>query len=252
MPSYQAFAAFYDELMEEARYSERCGYLLKLLERHGHPAGLTLDLACGTGSLTIELAKRGVDVYGADGSVDMLSEAMQKSMEEGLQILFLNQRMEELDLYGTIDTCFCTLDSLNHITDIEVLRRAIDRVGLFMNPNGLFVFDVNTVYKHREVLGNNAFILENDRVFCAWQNTLTDNNTVAIDLDFFEEDNGVYNRYSESFCERAYTDGELSMLLEEAGFAVEAVYGDMTFEPPDPDEQRSVYVARMKNPRNRA
>ena len=252
MPSYQAFAAFYDELMEEARYSERCGYLLKLLERHGHPAGLTLDLACGTGSLTIELAKRGVDVYGADGSVDMLSEAMQKSMEEGLQILFLNQRMEELDLYGTIDTCFCTLDSLNHITDIEALRRAIDRVGLFMNPDGLFVFDVNTVYKHREVLGNNAFILENDRVFCAWQNTLTDNNTVAIDLDFFEEDNGVYNRYSESFCERAYTDGELSMLLEEAGFAVEAVYGDMTFEPPAPDEQRSVYVARMKNPRNRA
>lgn len=252
MPSYQAFAAFYDELMEDARYSERCGYLLKLLERHGHPAGLTLDLACGTGSLTIELAKRGVDVYGADGSVDMLSEAMQKSMEEGLQILFLNQRMEELDLYGTIDTCFCTLDSLNHITDIEALRRAFDRVGLFMNPDGLFVFDVNTVYKHREVLGNNAFILENDRVFCAWQNTLTDNNTVAIDLDFFEEDNGVYNRYSESFCERAYTDGELSMLLEEAGFAVEAVYGDMTFEPPAPDEQRSVYVARMKNPRNRA
>lgn len=252
MTSYQAFAAFYDELMEDARYSERCGYLLNLLERHGHPAGLTLDLACGTGSLTIELAKRGVDVYGADGSVDMLSEAMQKSMEEGLQILFLNQRMEELDLYGTIDTCFCTLDSLNHITDIEALRRAIDRVGLFMNPDGLFVFDVNTVYKHREVLGNNAFILENDRVFCAWQNTLTDNNTVAIDLDFFEEDNGVYNRYSESFCERAYTDGELSMLLEEAGFAVEAVYGDMTFEPPAPDEQRSVYVARMKNPRNRA
>lgn len=252
MSSYQAFAAFYDELMEDARYSERCVYLLELLERHGHPAGLTLDLACGTGSLTIELAKRGIDVYGADGSVDMLSEAMQKSMEEGLQLLFLNQRMEELDLYGTIDTCFCTLDSLNHITDIEVLRRAFDRVGLFMNPDGLFVFDVNTVYKHREVLGNNAFILENERVFFAWQNTLTDDNTVAIDLDFFEEDNGVYNRYSESFCERAYTDGELSMLLEEAGFAVEAVYGDMTFEPPALDEQRSVYVARMKKPRNRA
>ena len=250
MASYQAFAAFYDDLMEDARYTERCDYLLRLLERHKHPAGLTLDLACGTGSLTIELAKRGIDVYGADGSVDMLSEAMQKSTEAGLQILFLNQRMESLDLYGTIDTCFCTLDSLNHITESEVLRKAIDRVGLFMNPDGLFVFDVNTVYKHREVLGNNAYILENDKVFCAWQNTLTDNHTVAVDLDFFEKDNGMYRRYSESFCERAYTGEELAAFLKDAGFAVEAVYGDMTFEPPAPEEQRTVYVARMMNPRN--
>ena len=143
MSGYQSFAEFYDGLMEDARYSDRCDYLLELLKRHGHEAGITLDLACGTGSLTIELKKRGVDVYGVDASVDMLSEAMQKSLEQGFNILFLNQKMQELDLYGTVDTCVCTLDSINHITDSKTLEKAFDRVGLFMNSGGLFVFDVN-------------------------------------------------------------------------------------------------------------
>lgn len=250
MPGYQSFAEFYDGLMEDARYSDRCDYLLELLKRHNHCPGLTLDLACGTGSLTIELKKRGVDVYGVDASVDMLSEAMQKSLAEGLQILFLNQKMQELDLYGTVDTCVCTLDSINHITDYETLKTAFDRVGLFMNSGGLFVFDVNTVYKHTNVLGNNAFIIENDRVFCAWQNTLTENNIVEIDLDFFEEDGGVYYRHSESFSERAYTHAQLAEALKCAGFEVEAVYGDFAFEPPKPDGQRVVYVARMIKSRN--
>lgn len=251
MPSYNSFAEYYDELMEDARYSDRCDYLLELFKRHNHEAGLTLDLACGTGSLTIELKKRGVDVYGVDASVEMLSEAMQKSLEQDLRILFLNQKMQELDLYGTVDTCVCTLDSINHITDLDTLRRAFDRVGLFMNSGGLFVFDVNTVYKHRHVLADNAFIIENDRVFCAWQNTLEDNNIVRVDLDFFEEENGVYYRTGESFCERAYSDEELRQLLCEAGFTVEAVYGDFSFEPPREDEQRAIYVARMENSRNR-
>lgn len=250
MSGYQSFAEFYDGLMEDARYSDRCDYLLELLKRHGHEAGITLDLACGTGSLTIELKKRGVDVYGVDASVDMLSEAMQKSLEQGFNILFLNQKMQELDLYGTVDTCVCTLDSINHITDSKTLEKVFDRVGLFMNSGGLFAFDVNTVYKHKEVLGNNAFVIENDRVFCAWQNTLAENNIVEIDLDFFEEDNGVYYRHSESFAERAYSDDELREMLEKAGFTVEAVYGDFSFEPPKPDEQRVIYVARMKNSRN--
>ncbi|MED9970465.1 MAG: class I SAM-dependent methyltransferase [Ruminococcus sp.] len=250
MPGYQSFAEFYDGLMEDARYSDRCDYLLEIFKRHGHSPGLTLDLACGTGSLTIELKKRGVDVYGVDASVDMLSEAMQKSLAEGLQILFLNQKMQELDLYGTIDTCVCTLDSINHITDYETLKKAFDRIGLFMNSGGLFVFDVNTVYKHTRVLGNNAFIIENDNVYCAWQNTLAEDNTVEIDLDFFEEDNGVYYRYSESFSERAYTHAQLAEALGGAGFEIEAVYGDFSFEPPKPDEQRAIYVAKMKKSRN--
>lgn len=251
MDAYGSFAAFYDGLMEDARYSDRCEHLLALLERHGHECGRTLDLACGTGSFTIELCKRGVDVFGVDGSVEMLSEAMQKSLAEGLHILFVHQQMQELELGEPVDTCVCTLDSLNHITDPDDLRRTFEGVARYMNGGGLFVFDVNTVYKHRQVLGNNAFVLENEHVFCAWQNTLAEDNTVEIDLDFFEEqEDGAYVRYSESFSERAYDDEELRALLDEAGFSVEAVCGDLSLDPPKPDEQRVVYVAKRKEEPN--
>lgn len=249
--SYSAFARFYDGLMEDACYEKRCGYLLEIFKRHNHDAGITLDLACGTGTLTGLLAKSGVDVYGVDSSAEMLSEAMQKSDEEGLGLLFLRQKMEKLNLYGTINTCVCTLDSINHITDSDKVKAAFDRVGLFMDDDGLFVFDVNTVYKHREILKDNTFVFENDRVFCVWQNRLEDNDIVSISLDFFEEENGVYYRSSESFCERAYSDEMIREMLENAGFELEAEYGDMSFDEPKADEQRVVYVARMKKSRNR-
>lgn len=250
MPSYVSFAQFYDSLMEDANYKQRCDYILELARRHNHNMGLTLDLACGTGSLTRELYRRGIDVYGVDASAEMLCEAMQKSADEGMNIMFLKQKMQNLDLYGTINTCVCTLDSINHITSLDDVRKAFDRVGLFMDNDGLFIFDVNTVYKHREVLANNTFVLENDKVYCVWQNSLEDNDVVNITLDFFEEEDGVYYRSGESFCERAYSDEILRNLLAEAGFEVEAVYGDMSFEKPLSNEQRAIYVARMKVSRN--
>lgn len=250
MPSYVSFAQFYDGLMEDANYKQRCDYILELAKRHNHEMGLTLDLACGTGSLTRELYKRGVDVYGIDASAEMLCEAMQKSADEGMDIMFLKQKMQNLDLYGTINTCVCTLDSINHMTRLEDVRKAFDRVGLFMDNDGLFIFDVNTVYKHREVLGDNTFVLENDKVFCVWQNSLEDDDIVNITLDFFEEEDGVYYRSSENFCERAYSDEILRNLLAEAGFEVEAVYGDMSFEKPQKGEQRVIYAARMRVSRN--
>lgn len=250
MPAYSSFARFYDGLMEDARYFDRCRYILELAKRHNHEMGITLDLACGTGTLTRLLKQNGVDVFGIDSSAEMLSEAMQLSAEQGLDILYLRQKMQNIDLYGTINTCVCTLDSINHLTKAEDAAKAFDRVGLFMDNDGLFVFDVNTVYKHREILGNNTFVYETDRVFCVWQNTLGDDDTVSIDLDFFEEENGVYFRSCESFCERAYTDEKIRGMLCAAGFEVEAVYGDLSFDKPAFDEQRVIYVARMKKSRN--
>lgn len=251
MASYVSFARFYDGLMEDADYEKRCEYLLQLFKRHNHESGITLDLACGTGSLTRLLAKKGVDVYGVDASGEMLSEAMQRTYEGGLDILYLKQKMQSLDLYGTINTCVCTLDSINHLTDIEDVKKAFDRIGLFMDNEGLFVFDVNTVYKHREVLKDNTFVFENDSVFCVWQNTPQENDVISINLDFFEEENGVYYRSSESFCERAYSDSEIRLMLESAGFEVEAVYGDLTFDLPAETEQRVIYVAKMIKSRNK-
>ena len=251
MTSYNSFARFYDGLMEDADYKNRCEYILALAKKHNHEMGITLDLACGTGSLTRELAKNGVDVYGIDASAEMLCEAMQKNSEEGLNILYLRQKMQNLDLYGTIDTCVCTLDSINHVTNISDVAKAFDRVGLFMDDEGLFIFDVNTVYKHREVLANNTFVIENENVYCVWQNSLEEDDVVKINLDFFEEEDGVYYRSEESFCERAYSDEQLREMLLKAGFEVEAVYGDMTFEKPAETEQRAIYVARMKKSRNK-
>lgn len=251
MASYVSFARFYDVLMTDAEYEKRCDYLLQLLKRHNHNPGITLDLACGTGTLTRLLAQRGIDVYGVDASSEMLSEAMQRACDENLEILFLKQKMQSLDLYGTINTCICTLDSINHLTDIDDVRKTFDRVGLFMDNGGLFVFDVNTVYKHREVLKDNTFVLENDNVFCVWQNSLQKNDIVNISLDFFEEEKGVYYRSSENFCERAYSDKQIRELLVSAGFKVEGVYGDMSFKAPCETEQRAIYVAKMINSRNK-
>ncbi len=251
MASYVSFAKFYDGLMEDANYKERCGYILELMKRHKHDMGITLDLACGTGSMTRQLALNGVDVYGVDASGEMLSEAMQKSAEDRLDILYLKQKMQNLNLYGTINTCVCTLDSINHLTDINDVKKTFDRVGLFMDNDGIFMFDVNTIYKHKNVLADNTFVFENEKVFCVWQNSLEKNDAVKISLDFFEEENGVYYRSSESFCERAYSDAQIRKMLKDAGFETEAVYGDLSFDEPSETEQRVIYVARMKNSRNK-
>lgn len=247
MPSYEVFAEFYDSLTDNAEYKKRACYIVELLQKnHNHSMGLTLDLACGTGTLTILLKELGVDVYGVDASSDMLSIAQQKSFEKGLDILFLCQRMEQLDLWGTFDTCVCTLDSLNHITDYQTFKQAIGRVARFTEDNGIFVFDVNTVYKHREILSDNTFVYETDEVFCVWQNTPLEDNKTGINLDFFVKDKSVYRRYSEDFEERAYTAQQIEEALTEAGFAVEGVYGDMSFQPPREDEERIFFVARKK------
>ncbi len=242
--SYGAFADFYDGLTGNVGYKERADYILSLLKKFSHDPGLTLDLACGTGTLTLELKKRGVDIYGIDASPDMLSVALQKSAEAGEQILFLCQKMQSLDLYGTIDTCVCTLDSINHITDIKDVKKAFERVSLFMNKGGLFVFDVNTPYKHKEVLADNVFVFDTDEVYCVWQNTPLEEMLTEISLDFFIPEGDSYYRLSESFTERVYTEGTLRELLDGAGFETLGVFGDMTMDSPAATEQRMIFVAR--------
>ena len=253
MGGYRVFSRFYDNLTFNVDYVKRAEYLQSVLSLYGHEWGLTLDLACGTGSLTSLLKKRGVDIFGVDASQEMLSEAMDKAYDEELSILYLCQSMEKLDLYGTIDTCVCTLDSLNHLTEKAKLQQTFDRVGLFMNPGGLFVFDVNTVYKHRRILGDNTFVYDTDQVFCVWQNSLKENNLVNIELDLFEregESGELFRRHTERFSERAYAVGELKEMLTAAGFETLAVYHDLTTEPLREDSDRAVFVARIKNVRN--
>lgn len=245
MGAYADFARFYDLLTGNVEYSRRAEYLLELARRVGHQPKLALDLACGTGSLTLELFRRGVDVYGVDASVEMLSEARQKCSDAGAEILFLCQKMQSLDLYGTVDTVFCTLDSLNHLSGRTDLLAAMKKVHFFMDPGGWFFFDMNTPYKHREVLGNNTFVYDYDEVFCVWQNAYYEpENLVEIELDFFERDGDCYYRSGEQFSERAYDVDVVLSLLKEAGFCRTLVYDELSFDPPKADSQRLVYAAQ--------
>lgn len=248
MAGYKDFAFFYDLLMKNADYESRFDYIIGLLAENGIGEGILLDMACGTGTLSKMFAQKGFDVVGVDASEEMLSKAQEKKLEENFDALFLCQKMEELDLFGTIDAAVCTLDSLNHVTEKEKIREIFRRVALFMNDGGVFLFDVNTLFKHREVLGNNAFVFDTENVFCAWQNTLLeDGETTQIDLDIFEsdeEEDDVYVRYSEEFFERGYELNFLKKTLEQFRFEVVGIYDDMTKEPIKESSERAVFVCK--------
>ncbi len=246
MESYGVFADYYDALTLNVDYKQRAEYIVNTLEKLGHNMGLTLDLACGTGKLTLELKKLGVDVYGADASEEMLSYAYEKACENGFNILFLRQKMQELDLYGSIDTCVCTLDSINHLTEIEDVKKTFKRVSLFMNSGGCFLFDVNTVYKHKNILADNTFVYDLDEVYCVWENSLKENNIVDISINLFVPEGGLYSRFEENFSERAYSDEELTSMLNEAGFEVLARYSDLSMNAPLEDDERIIYIAKKK------
>ena len=245
--SYGVFARFYDDLTLNVDYKAKADYLCDLFERFHHEPGCTLDMACGTGTLTIELKKRDIDVFGADMSSDMLTQAQMKAADEELDILFLKQKMQSLTLYGTIDTCVCTLDSISHLDGKTNVQKTFDRVSHYMEEGGLFVFDVNTVYKHEKILGDNTFVYDTDEVYCVWQNTYSkEDHKVLIELDFFVPEGEMYFKESESFCEYAYSEAEIGEMLEKSGFEVLAVFEDMTFAEPRSDTQRMTFAARTK------
>lgn len=247
MASYGDFAYYYDSLTENVDYEKRCEYIRGLLAENGVGEGILLDLACGTGTLSLMLSAIGYDVIGVDASEDMLSVAQEKKMETGEDVIFLCQRMEELDLFGTIKACVSTLDSLNHVTDPQAVREIIRRVSLFMEDKGIFIFDVNTPYKHRKILGDNTFVYDTDEVYCVWQNSTDENLLTRVSLDIFEKDEDdeeTYYRYCEEFSERGYDLEVLRQYLEENKFEVIGVYEEMTKNEVREDTQRAVFVAK--------
>lgn len=241
---YSEFAYSYDILMQNVDYQKRTDYLYSLFEKFDRAPTLMLDLACGTGEFSNRFENKGVSVIGVDISYDMLSVAREKSAEQQNDILYLCQDAAELDLYGTVDGAICCLDSLNHITDYGDFCSAIARVSLFLEKDRLFIFDLNTEYKHSCVLGNNTFVIDTNDVYCVWQNEYQGNNTVEINLDFFTREDNVYLRTGESFCERAYTSAEIENALNKAGLKTEAIYEEMSQNKPCDTTQRVVYVTR--------
>lgn len=248
MGGYGFFSNVYDTLTENVNYAARADYIADLLAENGITGGILLDLACGTGTLSIEMAKKGFEIIGVDASADMLSAAMNNAYNSEEDILFLCQPMQQLDLYGTINAAICTLDSINHLTDPEDVQATFDKVSLFTEAGGIFIFDINTVFKHRKILGDNTFVYDLDEVYCVWQNTLdVQTDTVQIDLDIFEMlEDGAYERSQESFCERAYPVDTIKTMLTAAGFETLAVYNELTKNEPKEDSERLFIIARKK------
>lgn len=245
MSRYGSFAEYYDSLTSNVDYRKTAEYVSDILNENRINKGILLDLACGTGTMSLIMAQKGYDVIGVNNSPEMLGEAREKALEAGEDILFLCQDMCSIDLYGTVDCTVCLLDSLNHLESKEELLEAFKRVSLFTVPGGLFVFDINTEYKHKYVLGDNTFVYDNDDVYCVWQNEYDDESkTVEIFLDFFQEENGLYRRSSEYFAERAFSDSDIKNLLSEAGFTDIKAYGELRKTAPSDTEERVFYVAR--------
>lgn len=248
MASYNAFAPFYDRFIRPVDYKKRAAYFDSIIAQHIGEQKLLLDLACGTGSLSIALSALGYEVIAADASPQMLSIAQQKAFDAEVQILFLNQRMESLDLYGTIDACVCALDSLNHLTDPRALRRALSRVSLFLAPGGVFVFDMNTPYKHRQLLGDNCYVYEEGDTVCVWRNKTDEALLTEITLDFFTRKiDGCYTRTGESFCERGYTVEQVMDMLTDCGLTLTALYADDSFDAPNDTAERYIFVTKKGN-----
>lgn len=239
---YKYFSLVYDSLIDDVNYKNLCKRMIDICKKYNHKPKLVLDAACGTGNFTKELVESGFDVIGVDSSEEMLAVAMNKLFGK---CTFICQDLCELDLYGTIDTVFCTLDSLNHITDFESLKKAVSRMALFLEPGGLMFFDVNTIYKHKEVLGNNIFVEEKENIYMVWQNCLMD-NTVNINMDFFIEHDGVYERLCENFDERAYSSEEILNILDYAGLEVLETEDFYTGKPVNEKSEKIIYTVRKR------
>ena len=241
--AYTSFAEYYDSLTANIDYKEIADYYNRLNEKFGGIKGILLDLACGTGSLSVIFSRMGYDVIGVDISPEMLSIAVSKE-HEGIE--YLCQSMTELDMYGTIDGTVCSLDSINHLDGVDEVKQAFEKVSLFSNKGALFMFDVNTLYKHENILADNTFVYDTDEVYCVWQNEYQGEGRTDIYLDFFAEDkeSGMYDRYSDDFSETAYSAEKIKELLTEAGFEVCACYEYLTENEPTRESEKLTFVAR--------
>lgn len=249
---YDAIARVYDKLNADIDYKKWADFFEKCFEKYlSIRPELMLDLACGTGRMTRELAARGYDMIGVDGSGEMLSEAMYSYDSDG--ILYLLQDMREFELYGTVGAVVCCLDSINYLLDITDVEKTFSLVHNYLDPDGLFIFDVNSPHKFEQVYSDNAYVLEDEdgeggAVYCGWQNAYDrDSGICDFYLTVFEEDeDGSYVRSDEHQRERCYSFDTLKALLEKTGMELVGAYADFDFKEIDDLDDRWYIVARAK------
>ncbi len=246
MEAYTGFAEVYDELMDDVPYEEWAEYLCGLLEDYGVRDGLVLDLGCGTGSLTELLARRGYDMIGVDLSEDMLQIAAEKKAASGLDILYLLQDMREFELYGTVAAVVSLCDSMNYLTEYEDLVTVFKLVNNYLDPGGVFIFDLNTVYKYECLLGEKTIAENRDDCSFIWENYYDPDSRInEYDLTLFvREDRQLYRRYEEVHFQRAYSLEEIQRAAAEAGMEFAAAYGGCSREAPQGASDRIYVILR--------
>ena len=251
MGSYENFARVYDELMDNVPYEEWAQFILNLLQDRKITEGLVLELGCGTGKLMSLLGKAGFDMIGVDNSVEMLQIAREKTSQD---FLYLLQDMREFELYGTVKAVISVCDSVNYITKKEELRKVFQLVNNYLDPEGLFIFDFNTEYKYRELIGETVIAEDREDVSFIWFNEYDEESHLNdIDLKVFVQEEGdIYRKFQEEHIQRGYTLDEIKQLLEESGLIFLEAYDEYTTQAPQPDSGRIVVVAQEhgKNRRN--
>ena len=243
MSAYGELARYYDGLTRDVDYTQWVAWYQKWFQRSEVPVKIVLDLACGTGTLTCLLAQAGYSMIGTDLSIEMLSEAQEKALELTCEPpVFLHQSMDKLDLFGTIDACVSSLDSLNYVTDEAILRAAFHKIHTFLMPNGCFLFDI-LAPAHLRSLDGQMFVDETEDVFCLWRAEYDrENAQITYGMDLFERDGDCWYQAQEEHTERAWEPEFLKQMLLDAGFASVAYYGGMEERPPRPDDRRLTFV----------
>ncbi len=247
MAIYEDFAEVYDTFMENIPYDDWLLYIQKIFDKFNLKPKLIADLGCGTGNLAIPLAKKGYELIGIDFSSHMLLKAKEKSIKENVNILYLQQDMKNFELYGTVDCIISICDSINYILKKEDLLQVFKLVNNYLDPKGLFIFDINTIYKFENILADNSFCQTTEGSAYTLENYF-DNEKMINEFytNFFIEDKKtrLYRRFEEVHYEKAYSIEEIKELIQKSGLHLLGIYNELTFDKPKKDSQRVFFVAR--------
>lgn len=243
--SYTKFSGIYDRMIAgDVDYGKICDFIENVFDMYGINPEIVADFACGTGGVTIPMAKRGYDMIGADRSLDMLNIARSKKGSEN--ILFLNQDIAKTDLFGTVGGALCMTDGFNYILSDSVLISALSRIcTCFMDPGAVLIFDVSSLYKLKCELGNNTFVYDTDEMFYVWENRYLENKKlIEMNINFFEKKKHGYRRISEHQVQRARSCDEIKKILEISGFSDIRVFSSTEFAPYDEKASRLWFTAQ--------
>ena len=258
MQPYTSFASVYDLFMDNVPYEDWATYVQKILKQYKIEKGLIVELGCGTGSMTRQMADKGYDMIGIDNSEEMLQLAREKNEEGYDSILYLCQDMREFELYGTVSAIISVCDSMNYILSEEDMLQVFKLANNYLDPQGILIFDLDTQYAYQEVLGDHTVAENREEGSFIWENTYYEDEMLnEINLTLFipkqmeetddkEESGSVYHKYEETHYRRAYSIDAIRQLIEQAGMEWVTAYDALTFRKPEKESERVYIIAREK------